>query len=104
MTEFTFLFRGREASASPAQMQKTMDKWVTWMKSLRSEGVLKDPGNPLADSGKVVSGNNKLVINDGPYAEAKDVVNGYMVIEATDMEDATRIAQGCPILEAGGCV
>src|SRR5262245_5301927 len=75
MSEFTYLFRGRETSASPEQMQQTMEKWVAWFKELGAYGHIKDPGHPLESNGKVVKGKQKIV-KDGPYAEAKDVVGG----------------------------
>jgi hypothetical protein len=103
MSEFTYLFRGRDTSASPEQMQKTMEKWVAWFKDLGANGHIKDPGNPLEHTGKVVRGKQKIV-NDGPYAEAKDVVGGYIVVEATDLDHAVELSKGCPILEAGGSV
>ena len=103
MSEFTYLFRGRETAASPEHMQQTMEKWVAWFKELGAQGHIKDPGHPLESTGKVVKGTQKM-INDGPYAEAKDVVGGYMLIEARDLAQAAEIAQGCPILEAGGSV
>jgi hypothetical protein len=103
MSEFTFLFRGRDTNASPEQMQKTMEKWVAWFKDLGAKGHLKEPGHPLEQSGKVVRGSQKSVI-DGPYAEAKDVVGGFSIIEASDLAQAAEIAKGCPILEAGGSV
>jgi hypothetical protein len=103
MSEFTYLFRGRETSSSPEQMQKTMEKWVAWFKDLGAKGHLKDPGHPLEHVGKVVRGKKKIV-NDGPYAEAKDVVGGYVVIEATDLSHAVELSKGCPILEVDGSV
>ncbi len=103
MGEFTYLFRGRDTSASPEQKQKHMEKWVAWFKELGAKGHLKDPGHPLEGTGKVVKGKQKIV-NDGPYAEAKDVVGGYIVIEAKDLAQATEISKGCPILEVGGSV
>jgi len=103
MSEFTFLFRGRDRSASPDQMQKTMQKWVAWFKELGAKGHIKDPGHPLEDTGRIVKGQQKTV-HDGPYAEAKDVVGGYMVIEAQDLLQAVEISKGCPILEVGGSV
>lgn len=103
MSEFTYLFRGRDTSASPEQMQKTMEKWVAWFKDLGAKGHLKNPGNPLEAGGKVVKGAQKLV-SDGPFAEAKDVVGGYIVVEATDLDHAVELSKGCPILEAGGSV
>jgi hypothetical protein len=49
---------------------------VAWFKDLGERDVIKDPANPLDRSGKVVRGHGKDV-HDGPYAEAKDLVNGY---------------------------
>jgi len=103
MSEFTFLFRGRDPSASPEQMQKTMQKWVAWFKDLNANGCIKEPGHPLEFTGKVVNGKTKSV-HDGPYAETKDVVGGYMLIEAEDLDHAVQISKGCPILEIGGSV
>jgi hypothetical protein len=103
MSEFTFLYRGSDPSASPEQMQKVMQKWVAWFKELGASGHIKDPGHPLERTGKVVKGHQKSV-HDGPYAEAKDVVGGYTLIEAKDLAQAVELSKGCPILEAGGSV
>lgn len=103
MSELTYFFRGRDRSASPEQMQRTMEKWVAWFKDLGSKGHLKDPGHPLEQAGKVVRGKQKIV-NDGPYAEAKDVVGGYIVVEAKDLDHAVELSKGCPILAVGGSV
>ena len=103
MSQFTYLFRGRQASGSPEQRQKHLEKWVAWFKELGAKGYLKDPGHPLEATGKVVKGTGKLV-QDGPFAEAKDVVGGYIVVEANDLPHATELSKGCPILEVGGSV
>ena len=103
MSEFAFLFRGRDRKGSPYQMQKTMQKWVAWFKELGEAGHIKDPGNPLEDGGMMVRGKEKTV-TDGPFAEAKDLVNGYIVIQAKDLAEATELAKGCPNLEIDGSV
>ena len=103
MSEFTYLFRGREVNASAEQMQKTMEKWVAWFKDLGAKGHIKDPGHPLEHAGKVVSGKKK-VVTDGPFAEAKDVVGGYIIVEAKDLAHAAELAKDCPILQVGGSV
>lgn len=103
MNEFIYLFRGRDTSASPEQMQKSLEKWMAWFKELSAENHLKSPGNALEHGGNVVKGKQKA-ITDGPYAEAKDVVGGYTIIEAKDLAEATEIAKGCPIFEVGGSV
>src|SRR5258708_29945753 len=101
MTEFTFLFRGRERSASPEQLQKNMEKWVAWFKELDANGRMKDPGNPLAASGKVVTGKQKIV-SDGPFAEAKDVIGGDMLIEADKLPATPNNPHGGATLGVGG--
>jgi hypothetical protein len=103
MSEFTFLYRGRDSNASPEQMQKIMEKWRAWFKELGEKGHPKDIGHPLEHTGKVVKGKQKTV-TDGPFAEAKDVVGGFTLIEARDLNQATELSKGCPILEAGGSV
>jgi hypothetical protein len=51
----------------------------------------------------VVRGKQKTV-TDGPFAEAKDVVGGFTLIQARDLEQAAELSKGCPILEVGGSV
>lgn len=106
MSEFVYLFRGGEASGSPEQMQQNMQKWAVWMKELGERGHIKEPGRPgrpLERTGKLVKGKQKIV-TDGPYAESKDLVGGYMLVEARDLEHAVKLSLGCPILENGGLV
>jgi hypothetical protein len=80
-----------------------MEKWVAWMKELNGKGIIKNPGHPLDFTGKVVNGDQKIV-KDGPYVEAKDVVGGFIVVEAKDIDHAVEISKGCPILDVGGSV
>jgi hypothetical protein len=81
-----------------------MAKWFGWFKELTEKGQLKNIGHPLdRSSGKVVGG-KKRAVTDGPYAEAKEVLGGFSIIEAHDLDEAARIAAGCPILEIGGSV
>lgn len=103
MSEFAFLFRGRQAFTSPEQTQQHTQLWMRWFKELGAQGLIKDPGHPLESAGKVVKGNQKIV-TDGPYAEAKDVVGGFIVVEASDLAHAAELSKGCPILGVGGSV
>ena len=103
MSEFVFLFRGGEPMGSPELMQQQMQKWMTWIKQLGDDGVLRNPGQPLERTGKVVRGKAKAV-TDGPYAETKDIIGGYMLIEAKDLAEAAEISKGCPIFGVDGAV
>ncbi len=107
MSAFVYLYRSEDAAfraamGSPEQMQKSMQKWMAWMKQLGEQGHIKDRGHPLERAGKVVKG--KKAITDGPYAESKDVIGGYTLIEAKDLAQAVELSLGCPILEGGGVV
>jgi hypothetical protein len=102
MTEFIYLYRGGERAQSPEQMQQQMQKWMAWMKQLKEKGFLKDAGQPLDRTGKVVKGKLKGV-TDGPYAE-KDIVGGYTIVEARDEAHAAELTEGCPIFETGGVI
>jgi len=102
MSEFLYLYRGGDSSGTPEQMQKHMQKWVDWLKELGTTGHLKDQGNPLDRTGKVVKG--RKAISDGPYAEAKDMIGGYTLVEAKDIAQAADLSVGCPIFDTGGFV
>jgi hypothetical protein len=103
MSEFVFLYRGGERSQSPEQSEKQMQKWVAWMKELGEKGHIKDRGQPLEPTGKVVRGKQK-VVTDGPYPESKDLVGGYTLIEAKDLAQAAELSKGCPIFDFDGLV
>jgi hypothetical protein len=51
-----------------------------------------------------VSGRNGNSVTDGPYTEGKEVVGGYFVITARDLNEAVNISKECPGLEVGGSV
>ena len=103
MSEYLFLYRGGSRPDSPAEGERVMQQWVTWMQDLETKGHLKDRGQPLEGEGKVVRGKQRS-ITDGPYAESKDIVGGYTLIEAKDLAQAADLAGGCPIFDREGLV
>ena len=103
MNEFVFLYRGGSRDGSPAEMQQVMQKWMNWFKELAEKGHVKDRGQPLERTGKMVKGKQKTV-TDGPFAEVKDIIGGYTLIAARDLDEAVELSKGCPILERDGAV
>ena len=103
MSDFVYLYRGGERGGSPEQMQQVLQKWMAWFKDLADKGHIKDRGQPLERAGKLVTGKQKAV-TDGPFAESKDVVGGYTLIQARDLEQAVELSKGCPILDREGMV
>lgn len=80
-----------------------MQKWMAWMKELGEKGNLKAVGSPLEKTGKLVSGKSK-VVSDGPFAEAKDLIGGFTLVTAKDIDEAVELSKGCPIFLVGGAV
>jgi hypothetical protein len=102
MANYLYLFRGGQTGAgkSAAEQEAEMKKWAGWIEGLAKTGKFKG-GEPLAAGGKVVSGKKKTV-TDGPYAEAKDLVGGYLIVVAPSLDAATELSLGCPIFDSGG--
>jgi hypothetical protein len=50
-----------------------------------------------------VRGKDALV-TDGPYADTKDMVLGFIVVEARDLDEAVELAKSCPIVRGGGAI
>ncbi len=79
------------------KMLEMTKRYMTWAEGLRTKGKLAG-GEKLTAGGvrHVKARDGKPVVTDGPYAEAKDVVGGYFLIEANDQAEAEAIAKDCP--------
>lgn len=86
---------------SPEQMQASIKQWQDWIGGIAAQGKFVST-NRLGFEGKTLKPNN--VIADGPYAEVKEIVGGYILVKATDLDEAMKLAEGCPILNIGGHV
>lgn len=104
MAEFMLLFQRDTTAAAPSaeQMQEIGKQWWQWRSQLEAQNKVVATGNRLSQAGRVV--NAKNVVTDGPYAEIKEVLAGYMVLRAEDFEEAVSIAKNCPIILMGGNV
>lgn len=107
MSKYLLVFRddptlraARKPSAE--EMQKEMQKWTGWIGELSKQGHMQG-GEPLGQGGKTVRGKKKEV-HDGPYAEVKDVVNGYLLVTADSLDHAVELSRGCPIFDNDGSV
>jgi hypothetical protein len=105
MKEYMLLFRNHQNDGGQAptteQMQAMLSQWQIWIKGVAAKGNFGGT-NRLTPEGKIVHSGN--VIKDGAYAEAKEVVGGYLVVKAGSLDEAADIAKGCPIFNYGGNV
>jgi len=107
MSQFLYLYRMNPADrqavmGTPERAQAIMQRWQGWLKELDASGHLVDRGQPLEYGGKVVRGEQG--VTDGPFAETKEVVAGFTIVEAKDIDEAVALSRGCPILDNGGAV
>jgi hypothetical protein len=104
MKEFMLIFRmdfNGAAQLSPEQMQESVKYWQDWIGGVAAQGKFTST-NQLSSVGKTLKPGG--VITDGPYAEVKEIVGGYLNIKEDSLEAAMKIAEGCPILHVGGNV
>lgn len=94
--------QGAWDDVSPAEMQRIVEKYVAWGDGLRSAGKM-ETGEKLRDGeGKVLRGEGEaLAVSDGPFAEAKEVVGGFWILRARDLDEAAALVSDCPHLAFG---
>ncbi len=102
---YMLLFVGMDwhQGLSPEQMQTVSEQWMAWFKRLTEQGKAV-AGQPLERGGKSVSGKNGRVVADGPFAESKEAIGGYFLLDVATMDEAVAIAQQCPGLAYGAKV
>ena len=103
MDEFILLMRldiiTKEAQPSPEQLEVYMKQYQDWVGGIAAQNKFGG-GTGLSTEGKVLKPNH--VVTDGPYAEIKESIAGFIIIKANDFDEAVSIAQTCPILNGEG--
>lgn len=100
MAQFVLMLRDSGSfptDISPEEIQQILERYGAWSERVGARG------QKLADgAGRVLTHTESgLSVVDGPYAEAREVLGGYFVIEAESFDAATEIAGGCPHLDFG---
>ena len=98
--QFMFLLRHPPGRPGEAQLHEIMAKFAVWMQGLAERGEVAG-GNGLQHTGAILRGAGGVEVTDGPFAEAKEIVGGYIMINAPDLPAAIAIARGCPGLAYG---
>lgn len=103
MEEYLIMMRldliTRDAQPSPEQLQVYMQQYQQWIDGIVAVGKFAG-GKGLSTEGKVIRFGG--VVTDGPFAEVKESIAGFITIRAADFDDATSIASACPILQGEG--
>jgi hypothetical protein len=97
------LYEDPELIATDEQRKDAVQRTGEYAMGLVGDGTLKGgaPLHPVAEAKLVRTRGGEQRILDGPFAEAKEVIAGYFIIEASSVDEATAIAAGCPNSEFG---
>ena len=97
MNQFLIIVKGSDhAVASPEQMQKRMERFGEWVQKVLNGRYVS--GAPLEESDARLLKSRTEVLTDGPFLESKEMISGYIVISANDIEEATALTKECPLL------
>jgi hypothetical protein len=100
MKEFMLMIRteGDHLWMQPEEeKQKHIEKMSTYIEGLMKEGKLKS-AQPLDFEGVIISG-SRGKLKDGPFNESKEVIAGYFLILANDIDEAIQIGMKNPVFE-----
>lgn len=100
-------FEEQAWNAIPEQERATvMRDYGAWIESATASGHYRAGGKlkPSAASTTVRVKNGKPVITDGPFAETREQLGGYHVLDCRDLDEALALAARIPTLKVGGTI
>jgi hypothetical protein len=85
------------------EAEEHMQKWFTYTEGLREAGVLVsgEALQPPTTATTVAVRNGERVVSDGPFADTKEWLGGYYVIDVADLDAAMDHAAGMPNITYG---
>ena len=97
MNQFLIIVRGSDHSAlSPEATQTRMQLFGEWVQKVLDGRYIG--GAPLEDFDARLLKSKTEVLTDGPFLESKEMISGYFVINASDIDEATDLTSKCPLL------
>jgi hypothetical protein len=105
---YMLLMCGNEENDGPAAHADEEEPcWMPWAREMQARGVLLVEGSqlqPTSTATTVRSNGSEVLVADGPFAETKEQILGYDVIECTDLDEAIYAASRHPVALNGGVV
>jgi len=95
-----------EAKRPEAEMPAHMARWLGYTEELEKSGKMLggDALMPTATATTVRLGEGGTITSDGPFAETKEQLGGFYMVEAEDLDEAIQWAAKMPNLPEGGSV
>ncbi|HKA15891.1 MAG TPA: YciI family protein [Myxococcota bacterium] len=103
--QYALLFYTTETfdSLPPAERQEWLAQMIAWRKSLAEAGVLRGALRlaPSATATSVRRDGDEVLFTDGPFAETKEILAGFILLDCADLDAALAWAGRCPISRIG---
>jgi hypothetical protein len=89
--------------ADPDKAVKMMPEYVAFGEEMTKRGVLKDGARlrPTTDATTVQVRNGDVLTSDGPFAETKEQIGGYYLVDCKDLDEALEVAAKIPTARTG---
>lgn len=95
MAEYLILIAAEnERGLSPAEEQKCISEYGIWAQALAEKHLV---ARRLSLDGGVLIKSKRSITTDGPFIEAKELIAGFVLVNAKSMEEAKEIASACPL-------
>jgi len=106
MSQFMLFIRNGEEpnELSPEQIQQAIQRFSSWARKLREQGKLVAAEKLKDNEGLLLRTRNGQIVVDGPFAETKETIGGYFIVEAGNLDEAVALTKECPALSNGGIV
>lgn len=85
---------------SAKEMEELVNSHMAWAEKLGKSGHLIS-GDGLEEKSLLISGKESIV-KDGTFLESKEMIGGYYLLQAKDLDTVTELAKGCPCHLFGG--
>jgi hypothetical protein len=91
------------APSTPEESRAALEPWQQYTQWLSDEGLMKagDALQPTATATSIRVENGEPLVTDGPFAETKEQLGGYYLIEAEGLDQALEAAKKCPGAHGG---
>ncbi len=104
MPQYMLLIYGDPADApGPDEQEAQLGKWFTYTNELQESGAMKagDALEPVETATTVRVRDGETIVTDGPFAETKEALGGYYLIDVPDLDAALAWAAKMPNIEYG---
>ena len=92
---------GQRQARTPAEGEAVYERMLRFAGDLKTRGVLRAVESLTSqnDAARVKVSNGRVQVLDGPFAEAKEMVGGFFLLDCATREEALTIAGECPAAE-----